>query len=434
MRFDRSFRNQTTIPGLGCGEFAGDVIDAVCAVYPDIINEIIQENIGRFPNIGAFYIASPGAQSRKNIEGESDVLFGDPLSNPQQLDAPDRHSKKYVGHKPYKVVAADHASWPCNDWYVASRWTDEGVIGAATSAMQAMTGVEGVYSGQGFNPPSGYANWEDVVKRNQLALTCSLSTMTMVNVGTHQAGPAAGAAADGGGGGGGGGYVQSHLAGLFGLFKQASVDTQQRTSYINFSQLADDNYFIKTSNIADATRIAQKLADIGIQGGRGNKFPGPHAGFTAGTNPTGIILTPANIKMMMGADRDSKTIQESIEETLVSMLSLDKQIQRMGAAAAEITEQSSFKIEDNQGDNWVKSVRKNSDSSFTVIGENALGQERRITLFQDGAVSGYNKGRRASELGFLEGKMYELRKDIFDHFDLDLSEAAPRHSGPRLGL
>jgi hypothetical protein len=30
------------VPGLGCGEFAGDVIDAVCAVYPDIINSIPQ--------------------------------------------------------------------------------------------------------------------------------------------------------------------------------------------------------------------------------------------------------------------------------------------------------------------------------------------------------------------------------------------------------
>ncbi|MCH9689729.1 MAG: hypothetical protein K0U10_03635 [Gammaproteobacteria bacterium] len=305
------------VPGLGCGEFAGDVKDAVCAIYPDVINEIIQENIGQFPNIGAFYIASPGAESRKNITGKVDVLFGSPFSALQQLDAPDRHGKKYVGHKPYKVVAADHASWPCNDWYVASRLTDEGVIGAATSAMQAMTGFGGVYSPtrKGFIPPSDYANWEAVVKSNKLTLDYNASTIAMVHVDTHQAGAAA-----------------ADQTPVYQATGAAAVSTVGAIPYVGFTLMRDGNYFLATSNVEDATQIAKKLADINILGGSGNKFPGPHTSFAGGSNPTGIILTLANIETMMGVDKDTRMTQESIESALASLFSLAKPSPNLSAA------------------------------------------------------------------------------------------------------
>nr|MCH9716280.1 hypothetical protein [Gammaproteobacteria bacterium] len=127
-------------------------------------------------------------------------------------------------------------------------------------------------------------------------------------------------------------HVASSLAGLFSFFKQAVTDKQQKTAYTKFSQMQDYNYFIETSHIADATQIAQKLADIGILGGSGNKFPGPHTSFAGGSNPTGIILTPANIETMMGVDKDTRMTQESIESALASLFSLAKPSPNLSAA------------------------------------------------------------------------------------------------------
>ena len=62
--------------------------------------------------------------------------------------------------------------WPGNDFYIGSRATDDGVKAAATSSMAVMTGVEGRYnpSRYMYEPPVGYSNWLEVVRRGCLKI------------------------------------------------------------------------------------------------------------------------------------------------------------------------------------------------------------------------------------------------------------------------
>ena len=63
-------------------------------------------------------------------------------------------------------------SWPGNDYYIGDRATDDGVKAAATDTMHVMTGTEGVYDARQakYLPPSGFSNWNEVVKRGAINL------------------------------------------------------------------------------------------------------------------------------------------------------------------------------------------------------------------------------------------------------------------------
>ncbi|VEB36832.1 chaperone protein DnaJ [Legionella sainthelensi] len=87
-----------------------------------------------------------------------------------------------------------------------------------------------------------------------------------------------------------------------------------------------------------------------------------------------------------------------------------------------------YVIIDPQGNNYADGIRQNKDHSFTIFGRNCNGQPREITLFQDGQVLGFN---RNPNLGIVGNQFFENRKELFQHFGLDISEAIPSLSSQK---
>ena len=163
-----------TIPGLGCGQFAGPFRGQLEERLKDVLHRLLSEHGPRWPNIKAVYFDPySGCQNQRlNIQGIDFMVR--PLTAPGNLnksqlcpprvyaEAGDDFSECHL----YSLVAWDHVSWPGNDFYAGARATDDGVKAAATDCMKALTGVEGRYdrSRSCYLPPDHYANWREVVE------------------------------------------------------------------------------------------------------------------------------------------------------------------------------------------------------------------------------------------------------------------------------
>lgn len=165
-----------TIPGLGCGQFAGKFHGELGAELRNVLVRFLHQYSGRFNNIRAVYYDPYSECSNERIEIDQLSFFVRPftkgnrdkpqLCTPQVYEEP---GDDFANCELFSFVAWDHVSWPGNDFYVGSRCTDDGVKAAATSSMAVMTGVKGHYNERmnTYDPPDGYANWKDVVlKRN----------------------------------------------------------------------------------------------------------------------------------------------------------------------------------------------------------------------------------------------------------------------------
>lgn len=79
--------------------------------------------------------------------------------------------------KLYKIV-----SYTGNDYFAASKNTDDGVSAAATNSMEVITGIKGRYDKGDYFPPKGNSNWEEVVHRNNITLRATYNVkVAMVN-------------------------------------------------------------------------------------------------------------------------------------------------------------------------------------------------------------------------------------------------------------
>lgn len=162
-----------TVPGLGCGQFAGPFRGQLGTRLQEVLQRFLTEYGDSFPNLKAVYFDpySECENFRREIHGISFMVR--PLRAPgnqakSQLCRPVAYAEKdddFSDCALYSVVAWDHASWPGNDFFVGSRATDDGVKAAATSSMSVLTGVEGQYDpGRGkYQPPQPYRTWEVVV-------------------------------------------------------------------------------------------------------------------------------------------------------------------------------------------------------------------------------------------------------------------------------
>ena len=168
-----------TIPGLGCGQFAGKFQGQLGAELERVLIRFLQDHAASFPHIQAVYYDpyQECGNNRREIEHLS--FMTRPLTqgnqNKPQLCQPTAYEEDggdFSNCELFSFVAWDHVSWPGNDFYGGARATDDGVKAAATSSMAAITGVEGSYntSSHTYNPPPGYGNWNDVVQRNQIQL------------------------------------------------------------------------------------------------------------------------------------------------------------------------------------------------------------------------------------------------------------------------
>lgn len=168
-----------TIPGLGCGMFAGPFKGLLDAELDKALSRLLSEHGHEFKNIRAICYGTYDAleNSRETINQiiylVRPFLKGNKtrsqLSRPENFaEAGDNFSDCIL----MSVVAWDHVSWPGNDFYIGSRATDDGVKAAATSSMHSMTGIEGKYDRENFcyNPPADFRTWSEAVEKHALKL------------------------------------------------------------------------------------------------------------------------------------------------------------------------------------------------------------------------------------------------------------------------
>ena len=169
-----------TVPGLGCGQFAGPFAGRLGRELGGVIERILEKHGAGWPHLRVVYF-DPYAEGenrtrtihglsfrirplRKGNEGKSQLL-----PPPAYAEPGDDFSTCSF----FSLVAWDHVSWPGNDFFAGARSTDDGVKAAATDSMAVLTGVPGRYDAASgaYLPPSPCSTWEDVVLENHLSLT-----------------------------------------------------------------------------------------------------------------------------------------------------------------------------------------------------------------------------------------------------------------------
>lgn len=161
-----------TIPGLGCGQFAGRFSGQLGEKLEAVLEKILRTYRLQLDAVALVFF-DPYLECEPktlNIQGLSFVV------NPQtkstiklnQLSYPhvlinDENSENLIL---FSFVAWDHVSWPGNDFYLGSRATDDGVKAAATNSMQVITGIEGFYDTNQncYLPPRLHQTWIEVIE------------------------------------------------------------------------------------------------------------------------------------------------------------------------------------------------------------------------------------------------------------------------------
>lgn len=169
-----------TIPGLGCGQFAGKFRGQLGDELKQALIRLLQKYSADLASIKAVYYDPYRECANERLEIDQISFMLRPLTHSSQhkpqLCPPQHYAEagdNFSDCELFSLVAWDHVSWPGNDFYIGSRATDDGVKAAATDSMAAMTGVEGAYHEQNnsYDPPAPYRNWLDVVEKNNLKIT-----------------------------------------------------------------------------------------------------------------------------------------------------------------------------------------------------------------------------------------------------------------------
>ena len=175
----RGRRAFITVPGLGCGQFAGEFHGQIGSYLQTAIYRITETHKDSLQGIKAIYFDPYQECENKRHELGHISFIVRPLTkgnlDKPQLCTPTHYEEAgddFSDCDLFSVVAWDHVSWPGNDFFAGLRATDDGVKAAATDSMKALTGIEGKYdeSTCEYTPPGDYQSWEGVVKRNDLQL------------------------------------------------------------------------------------------------------------------------------------------------------------------------------------------------------------------------------------------------------------------------
>jgi hypothetical protein len=163
-----------TLPGLGCGQFAGPFRGRLGADLERAVRRLLDNHGSEFDHIRSV-IYDPYNECRPDIAEHGGIDFrvrpltmgGRPQLSWPLLHADDEEDRKQLaGCRLFSFVAWDHVSWPGNDFFGGARCTDDGVKAAATNSMEVITGVTGSYS-RGRNeylPPKPHRTWGDLVR------------------------------------------------------------------------------------------------------------------------------------------------------------------------------------------------------------------------------------------------------------------------------
>lgn len=176
-----------TIPGLGCGQFAGRFQGTLGQKLADQVKQILVTHGASWQHIHAVYYDAfrETEASREMIEGINFIIqpLGksggkgcSQLCRPQEFEgAVTGEADNFAKCDLFSMVAWDHVSWPGNDYWGGSRATDDGVKAAATDSMYRLSGVKGVYNAKStqYEPPDEYRCWYDVLRKNKIKLDLS---------------------------------------------------------------------------------------------------------------------------------------------------------------------------------------------------------------------------------------------------------------------
>ena len=177
----QSVKTIITIPGLGCGQFAGKFKGQIGAKIKQVLRDLITRYAAQLSSVKAIYFDPFDECENERIEIEHISLLIRPLlegnKDKGQLCLPVKYEDvkgEFSDCSLTSFVAWDHVSWPGNDFYIGSRATDDGVKAAATNTMAIMTSYCGQYSvdSNSYQPPTGYQTWGDIVTSNHLSLVC----------------------------------------------------------------------------------------------------------------------------------------------------------------------------------------------------------------------------------------------------------------------
>jgi hypothetical protein len=172
-------RGFITIPGLGCGQFAGKFSGRLLhQLLGTTIHRILQEHKDDLTSIDfVHYDPFSDGENESFDVGHMKYRIRPLRELPMNVhgrDTPQLSSlSEFVEGKEdlsngmlFSFVAWDHVSWPGNDYWIGSRATDDGVKAAATSSMAVMTGMEGSYNRSTFcyDPPHRFRGWKSVVR------------------------------------------------------------------------------------------------------------------------------------------------------------------------------------------------------------------------------------------------------------------------------
>lgn len=168
-----------TVPGLGCGQFAGPFRGLLGEKLKTVLMRLLDSHHDILPGIRAIYFDPYSECENEFHEFGNTSLLVRPLTRgnvekPQlcRVQQYQEHREDFSHCDLFSVVAWDHVSWPGNDFFIGSRYTDDGVKAAATNSMEVLTGIAGSYDKNlsKYLPPSQYKSWGEVVTRNKLQL------------------------------------------------------------------------------------------------------------------------------------------------------------------------------------------------------------------------------------------------------------------------
>ena len=162
-----------TIPGLGCGQFAGDF--KLQEPLKKVLIELLTQYGQKLPYIKAVYY-DPFTECNNDRQAINGIeFFCRPLTkgneNKPQLCPPSHYEGipgEFSNCELFSLVAWDHVSWVTNDLIRGGRITDDGVKGSATDTLTMVTGYPGSYDTSNlhlpkYSPQGDYVNWEQCI-------------------------------------------------------------------------------------------------------------------------------------------------------------------------------------------------------------------------------------------------------------------------------
>jgi hypothetical protein len=169
-----------TIPGLGCGQFAGKFRGSLEPELKNVLVKFLKKYSTSLLNIKAVYYDPYQNGDNERMEIDQISILVRPLvkgnEEKTQLCKPLQYEEDgddFSSCELFSIVAWDHVSWPGNDFFAGSRSTDDGVKAAATNSMAVITGVEGIYKKtiHQYAPPDEYHDWGELVRRRKIQLS-----------------------------------------------------------------------------------------------------------------------------------------------------------------------------------------------------------------------------------------------------------------------